>query len=315
MKHQQHPVESDWHDLQDNDDHVLLLAEQGTVIVATAEIKHVYQLVALEMALQSAWNKFERLSWNLNDILGDNSRQDIDEDKALRELSELALTVAGWRTRLSGWSHEMLQHLRDASKLDENINAFLKASEEYVRHAGVEREKKFHRVATVAGLALAAVVLGEITISIAGDDGDTSRRVEQSVAVLVALGGVLVSPWLVRSTFEGWPKWLRRGGTWGGLLFLGLMLIAGIDHFWPLRPLWEEKDWSFWLWGDFWWPWPGLPVFGLTAGWVLGCLWKWSEKRISSILRTVKENVRRAWTRLRAAIRSVTRGGRSAPAD
>ena len=321
MKHRQHPVESDWYDLQDNDEHVLLMSEQDMVILATANSKHIYQLVALEIALQSAWHKFELLSWNLNDILEDNSRQDIDEDKALRELSELALAVAGWRTRLSGWSHVALQHLRDASELDGNIRAFLDASEEYVRHAGVEREKKFHRVATVAGLALAAVVLGEITISIAGSDSDTSHRVEQSVAVLVALGGVLVSPWLVRSTFEGWPKWLRRGGTWGGLLFLSLMGLAGIDHFFQLPSL-SEKDWSFWLWGDFWWPWPGLPVFGLTAGWVLGCLLKWFEKGISSIpgtvksiLGTVKENVRRAWTRLRAAIRSVTRGGRSAPAD
>ena len=305
MKHQQHPVESDWHDLQDNDEHVLLLTEQDTVTMATANSKHIDQLVLLEIALQSAWNKYEQLSWNLKDILEDNRRQDIDEDRALRELSELALAVAGWRTRLSGWSRVALQHLRDASKLDENIRAFLKAAEEYVRHAGVEREKKFHRVATVAGLALAAIVLGEITISIAGTDN--SQRVEESVAVLVALGAALVSPWLVRSTFEGWSNGLRFWGTWGGALFCGLMVVAAVDHFFELPSLWRtDWNWSFWLWGDFWWPWPGLPVFGLTAGWVMGCLLKWFEKSIAKIPGAVKRNVDRGWARLRAAIPRVT---------
>ena len=85
------------------------------------------------------------------------------------------------------------------------------------------------------------------------------------------------------------------------------MVVAAVDHFFELPSLWRtDSNWSFWLWGDFWWPWPGLPVFGLTAGWVMGCLLKWFEKSIAKIPGAVKRNADRGWARLRAAIPSVT---------
>lgn len=275
LKHQQ--PEADWHDLQDDHEHLLLLAEPDSVTLATADHRHIDELVAMEIALQSAWNKFEHLSWNLNEILEDTSRKDIDEDKALRELSELALTVAGWRTRLAGWRRIALQHLRDTSKLDENIDDFFKASEEYVRHAAVARDKRFQRVVTVAGIALAAVVLGEITISIAGAGGAQAgapRSVEASVSVLVAIGAGLVSLLLVASTFADWSRQWQTWGARGGAFFFGVMVSA---FFVSTVPRFDTI--KLWLFGDFWWPWPGLPLLGLTAGFVTGSAWSWLKAR------------------------------------
>ena len=277
VRDHQYPIESDWYDLADGDDRLLLLAREESLEVATASAGHINDIVAMEIALQSAWNKFERLSWNLDIILKDRDRGDIDESEALRQLSELALRVAGWRTRLSGWQRGALQHLRSASRLDENIEAFFKASEEYVRHEGLVRveqqagrERKFQRVVTIAGIALAAIVLGEITLSIAGDDGH--ERVEASVAVIVGFGALLICPWLVASTFDDWSRMWRSWGVLIGFAFLAAQVSGFIS--WA-----AQIDWlpSFYLFSDFWWPWPGLPLLGLSIGAGIGCLYRARE--------------------------------------
>ena len=229
VRRHQYPIRSEWYDIADGDNRLLLLAREESLEVATVRTRHISDIVAMQIALQSVWNKFEHLSWNLDVILRDTERTDITEGEALRQLSELALRVAGWRTRLSGWQRAALRHLRSASRLDENIEAFFKASEEYVRHESLlreaqqaNRERRFQRVVTIAGISLAAIVLGEITISIAGETGD--GRVEASVATIVAIGGAFICPWLVASTFEDWSPWWK---SWGVLVGFGFLAVAG----------------------------------------------------------------------------------------
>jgi hypothetical protein len=277
VRQHQYPIRSNWYDIPDGDNRLLLLARDESLEIATVRTGHINDIVAMEIALQSAWNKFEHFSWNLDIILRDTERTDITEGEALRQLSELALRVAGWRTRLSGWQRATLQHLRSVSRLDENIEAFFKASEEYVRRESLvreeqqaERERKFQRVVTMAGIALAAIVLGEITISIAGGSG--SGRVEASVATIVAMGSAFICPWLVASTFDDWSPWWKSWGVVVGFAFLagqvsGLARWAG----------WVDEAPAFYLFGAFWWLWPGLPLLGLSVGAALGCVFRARE--------------------------------------
>ena len=277
VRRDQYPIRSEWYDIPDGDNRLLLLAQDESLEVATVLTGHIDDIVAMEIALQSVWNKFENLSWNLDVILKDTERTDITEGEALRQLSELALRVAGWRTRLSGWQRAALQHLRSASRLDENIEAFFKASEEYVRRESLlreeqqaNRERRFQRVVTTAGISLAAIVLGEITISIAGASG--AGRVEASVATLVAIGSVLICPWLVASTFEDWSPWWK---SWGVLI--GVAFLAAQGSGLASWASWVDSAPAFYLFGTFWWPWPGLPLLGLSAGAALGCAYRVSE--------------------------------------
>ncbi len=270
-----------WRTFREADNQSWLRAERDTVVMASTRTDHRQQLVALEVALQSVWNRFERSARNLPAIARDSRRRDLTGDTLLRELSEQYLRVTNWRIGLSAWPRAVMDELRRASSLDENIRAFFEASEEYVRYEEVVREKEardrernFQKVVTIAALALAAVVLGEITISIAGEDA----RARQSVAVLVALGALLVSPWLVASTYDDWSPHWRRWGLLGGSAFLAPMVIA--------LP-WQA---DFWLYGEFWWPWPGLPLFGVTVGWVVGCSLRWR-----TIFADVKDAGPRAW--------------------
>ena len=300
VRQHQYPIKSNWYDITDGDNRLLLLARDESLEIATVRTGHINDIVAMEIALQSAWNKFEHLSWNLDVILKDTERSDITESEALRQLSELALRVAGWRTRLSGWQRAALQQLRSASRLDENIEAFFKASEEYVRHESLvrevqqaDRERKFQRVVTIAGISLAAIVMGEITISIAGGAG--SGRVEASIATIVALGSVFICPWLVASTFEDWsPLWK----SWGVLIGFAF-LTAQVSGF-ASWAAWIDSAPGFYLFGAFWWPWPGLPLLGLSIGAALGCVYRAREaaRELRAALAAIGGGFRRTAGRL-----------------
>ncbi len=182
----------------------------------------------------------------------------------------------------------MFERLLETSRLNEHIDAFYRASRESVARAQIvsekkraEREKKFQTGVAVAGVTLAAIVLGEITISIASGTANTTDggRVEASVAILVMTGALFISPWLIISTMEEWSLRWRSWGVLAGGAFLMPELLA-FGRWWLKSKSWSPLDFdpnslpAFFVFGDFWWLWPGLPLLGLTMGAAVGCIIK-----------------------------------------
>ena len=222
--------EETWSELRDQHDQSWLRARWDTVAVASTKPSHLKKLVALEIALQSVWNKFEKAASNLPAIEGDEIRGDITGDKLLRQLAEQYLKVTSWGTRLSGWPRFVMEELRKTSRLDENIRDFFKASEEYVRYEALIREKgarirdrEFQLKVTLAALVAALVVLGEITISIAD-----AAEVKGIVAWVVFAMTIPMAFWLTNAIYtDGQTRWKH-------LLWLILPLtvvLAGLFYF------------------------------------------------------------------------------------
>ena len=285
----------DWLDVQDGDQHLFVHAEPDLVTITTASSRHIDEIVAMEIALQSAWNGFARASgrvleaheskragasdedagfsgkgadnggvesgrgnpselppmkkrWAakiaapgriLVDWLrpgGDDDLEASDEEDALLDaMSDQLLRVTRWRAQVSGWRRVVFEQLRRASGLDENIDAFYRASEESVKRSEVlrekvraERQRAFQAAVALAALALAAVVLGEIAISI---ENEADNAVPRAAAWIVGLGLVLIA-WFIAKSLSGQPSALSRGVGWfwermsesiAALLLVGLM--------------------------------------------------------------------------------------------
>ena len=190
-----------------------LRARWDTVLLTTTNGESIGELVAMEVALQSAWSIFASATEAILTIDEEHRSDDAFEDGLLDRLSKQLLRVANWQIQLSDWQRGVFSRLRETSRLDKNIDDFYEASAESVRRSEVvrekeraEREKRFHWAATVAGLALAAVVLGEITISIAGAPSE-SGEVQRSVAVFVSVG--------LRPSVCGWSRGHSESGRGG----------------------------------------------------------------------------------------------------
>ncbi len=274
LKGRQQPVESDWLDVQDGDEHVLLLADPDSVTLATASQRHINEIVGMEVALQVAWNSFARAAGRVlrahderdRTGAGDGRAASDEEDTLLDFLSDQLLRVTRWRAQLSGWRRVAFERLRQTSGLDENIDAFYRASEESVRRSEVlrekqradfekqqaledearalrerrfqearaEREKRFQAAIGIAAVALAAVVLGEIAISIeAAQEEARAAPVARTAAWIVGIGAVVIA-WIIAKSFSGMPRLPRMAGriwegTWESpvaLLLVGAMAFG-----------------------------------------------------------------------------------------
>ena len=143
-----------------------------------------------------------------------------EEDAILDAMSDQLLRVTRWRAQISGWRRVAFERLREASGLDQNIDAFYRASREAVERTEMRREKvradqqrKFQAAVTLAALALAAVVLGEIAISIGGAENETEKAVSNAAAWIVGLGLVLIA-WLIAQSLSDRPSSVSRGVGW-----------------------------------------------------------------------------------------------------
>ena len=261
-----------WVALRDRSRHSWLFSNWDTSVLITTDREQFKAFVALQVALESVWNHLDLAARNLPEILSD-ARGDIDGNRALRSLSEHALRVAGWRTRLAGWQRLVLEQLRSTYKLDDNIRDYFRASEEYVRHEELSRERvsrqraaRFQGAFAIGGLTLAALVLAELTISIAAANAHTARTVSEAVGwitfPLVAVVGMWLGAWLIQGPSRPWPQWQ----AW--LVGLALALWLGWELF-----SWQSRTTEFGL------PLPTAPVpilgrdvpLGLVA-WPLGVL-------------------------------------------
>ena len=256
----------DWRDLEDErHNHALVAAEADTITLTTSNESHVLEMAALEIALHSVASEFAAASGAIleNHRARPSRERDEAEDELLDSLSDQLLRVTRWRTQLTGWSRAIFERLQAASRLDENIQAFYDASRESVQRAQIreqkaasEREGKFQRVVALAGAAFAAVVLGEITISI-GEDSDVGN----TVAVLLGGGALFFGIWLAWSLHGDRPALgdkqrtvLIRSAKVGPLVLTAFMLAT------MLATLLGASV------GDWWWPWPGLPILCVCVG-------------------------------------------------
>ena len=234
-------VKSDWLDVQDGDEHLFVQAEPDLVTIATANRSHIDDIVAMEVALQSGWNSFARAAGRVlsahkkrdDQPAGGGDREASEEEDALLDvLSDQLLRVTRWRAQVFGWRHPVFERLRKASGLDANIDAFYKASEESVKRSEVlrqnararreeaqawreearaRRERKFQAALGVGALALAAVVLGEIAISI---EGKTEGAAAKAAAWFVGLGIVLIAWVIAKLLSDQSPERLTRTVGW-----------------------------------------------------------------------------------------------------
>ncbi len=265
----------DWHDLEDDEHHHALVAvEADTATLTTSRESHVLEMAALEIALHSVASEFAAASGAIleNHQSEQSEERDKAEDDLLDSLSDQLLRVTRWRTQLTGWPRAMYERLQATSRLDENIQAFYDASRESVQRAQIrrqkddrERESNFQRVVTVAGVAFAAVVLGEITISIG-----QQTEVGNTVALLLGAAAALFGVWLAWALNDDSPRLEGRFRTGlvllgkGGLAALTFVMLA--DYFdWLSIPHFREG----------WWPWPGLPLLGAFFGATSVILFLW----------------------------------------
>ena len=281
-----------------------LRARWDTALLATTNKDSIRELVAMEVALQSVWSKFASATQAVLKVHEERRVDDLKEslsvaafeDRLLDKLSDQLLRVANWQIQLSEWQRAMFARLRQTSRLDQNIDDFYGASAESVRRSEVvrdkeraEREKRFQGAATIAGLALAAIVFGEITISIAAGGGAVGEvdgaagEVERTVAVLGFAGTLGLAFLFVLHTFEYWSQEYRWVVGTAGLLLLVAMAASGLPLLFskigidiPTPP----EDTAQWLFTRAWWPWPGLPLLGLTGGSFAGVLLAWVRARV-----------------------------------
>ena len=209
-----------------------LIADWETSIFAATSLDQIKSFVALQVAVEGVWNYLDLSARNLPVIISDR-RRDIDGNRFLRALSSQALRAAGWRTRLSGWRRVLLEELRKTYRIDDNIGVFFRTSEEYVRHEEVVREReartrvqRFQGAVAIGGVALAALVLAELTISIAAANDDTVKSVSEAVGwitfPLVGVVGLWLAAWFFHGDYRPyhqlWAIWipgLLLGATLG----------------------------------------------------------------------------------------------------
>ena len=279
-----------------------LRARWDTVVLATTNESSIRELVAMEVALQSAWSKFASATGAILMIHEENRPGDAFEDGLLDRLSDQLLRVANWQIQLSDWQRGVFSRLRETSRLDKNIDDFYEASAESVRRSAVVREKRFQRAATIVSVALAAIVLGEITISIAGE-GNEEGGVESTVAILVSIGTGVLALWFVLQTFGDWRRWQQFVVWCAALLLLAAMAaseppLLGIDI--PNQP----REIAQQLFPEPWWPSAGLPLLGLTGGSFAGVSIAFAGVFIAYV---------RAGVRARSGPRSSSQGGGRRP--
>ena len=281
-----------WRDLEDEEhSHALVAVEADTVTLTTSKESHVLEMAALQIALHSVASEFAAASGAIleNHHAKPSRERDEAEDELLDSLSDQLLRVTRWRTQLTGWPRAMFERLQATSRLDQNIQAFYNASRESVQRAQIreqkatsKRESDFQRVVTVAGVAFAAIVLGEITISI-GEESDVGN----TVAVLLGGGALLFGAWLAWSLHEDRPALDKKQRavfvqSGKGILFIvtGVMLATMLATTLGLPIV------------EWWWPWPGLPF-------LCGCL---GASAGISLLEVLKREGQ-LWRRVRAARR------------
>ena len=328
---------ADWLDAHDGDEHLFVQAGPDSAIFTTADDRHIDDIVAMEIALQSAWSSFATASGRVleahesevaasedaggesgaagvspRDPVGGHTalqrsratiaaswRTVIDwlrpegddgidasdqEDALLDAMSDELLRVTRWRGQVSGWRRIVFERLRHASGLDENIDAFYRASEESVKRSEVLREKvraqrqsKFQAALALAALALAAVVLGEIAISIEAAPGPNDA-VPRAAAWLVGLGLVVIA-WFIVKSLSDQPSKLSRGAGWfwermsesvAALLLVGLM--AAFLHENLGGPPEGTREWL------------GRAIASLAAAMVFGVAWRVLRERWRAVL-------------------------------
>ena len=208
-----------------------------------------------------------------------------EEDALLDAMSDQLLRVTRWRAQVSGWRRVVFEQLRQASGLDDNIDAFYRASEESVKRSEVLREKvraqqerKFQAAVALAALALAAVVLGEIAISIQ-DSGNVNNAVPRAAAWIVGIGLVVIA-WFIAKSLSNQPSKLSRGVGWfwdrmsesiAALLLVGLMAAFLHENLGGGPPEAAQE-------------WLGRSIASLAAAIVLGLAWRVLRERWPEVL-------------------------------
>ena len=156
-----------------------------------------------------------------------------------RRLTEKRATIERWIRTLGGPQRDMIRAL--SGSIDQNLRAVREVADEAVREEHRERSEKMQEALAVAGVAIGAVVLAEVSISVAAavqpTDADWDGATAETAAWMVGVGLLSIPLWIGAFWTESrWTKRIMVVGVAIGVLYA--VLLGFIESFtatldWP----------------------------------------------------------------------------------